>query len=75
MSELLYTGEQFEQAFNQAVSMMRETPIEPTSAFKQSASDAGIEEGTAMGWFVELAWKKLYGKTRSEDYAEFNNSN
>jgi len=67
MPKTLFTGDQFSQAYNQALAMMRETPIEPTSAFKQAASDAGIEGGEPFKWFLNLAWRKLYG----EDHYSF----
>ena len=49
------------RAFNQANQWLKENDgWEPTSAFKQAASDAGIEEGDAMAEFIAFAlenWK------------------
>ena len=48
------------KAYNDAVQMMKDFEgLEPTSAFKQSASDNGIKEGEEMKYFVEWCRKIL----------------
>jgi len=49
---------QFEAAIKQARRMMIETPIEPTSALKQAASDNGIPEKMWMKIFINWAYEK-----------------
>jgi hypothetical protein len=49
------------KAFNQGNEWLKkDLGLEPKSAFKQAASDAGIEEGDSLAEFVEFAlenWK------------------
>jgi hypothetical protein len=50
----------YSQAFRDAMQMMEEfEDLEPTSAFKQAASDLGIPEGEEMRKFVEWARKRI----------------
>ncbi len=46
-------------ALNMAKDMLEATDIEPRSALKQAASDAGIPYGDDMGRFVEWAEEEL----------------
>ena len=58
----LFMNIQFELAFKKAIEMMKEFEgLEPTSAFKQAATDFDIEEGEQLEAFVYLAEKKLFG--------------
>ena len=50
----------YSQAFRDAMQMMEKfEDLEPTSAFKQAASDLGIPEGEEMRKFVEWARKRI----------------
>jgi len=50
----------YSQAFRDAMQMMEKfEDLEPTSAFKQAASDLGISEGEEMRKFVEWARKRI----------------
>jgi hypothetical protein len=53
--------EQYEEAMETAAFLMEDGGLEPTSAFKQAASDAGIPEGPKMAEFVDYANSQLFG--------------
>jgi len=51
----------YKKALNQSIKMMQDNEgLEPTSAFKQAASDHGIPEGEEMAEFVNHAGNFLF---------------
>ncbi len=56
----------YEDILNDAIAMMEMyADLEPTSALKQCANDAGIEYGDAMQKFVDWAYLRLFDGNRN----------
>ena len=59
MKDNTVTKATYRKALNEAVALMEESEVEPTSALKQAASDNGIPYGDDMGGFVSWANRQL----------------